>query len=508
MDFIFNPETGSMSLLQAVPVILHFLVMLILSVYSCHAYVMVYLYRKHRRQGQQPQAEPGVWPVVTVQLPMYNERYVVKRLVDAVCSMDYPRDRLEVQILDDSTDETREVARELADRWRARGVDIKYIHRTDRTGYKAGALKAGLEVARGEFLALFDADFVPPRDFLRRMMPRFDTPDVGAVQARWGHLNDRTSALTRSLAIGLDAHFAVEHAARSASGLFINFNGTAGVWRKATIVDAGNWQADTLTEDLDLSYRAQMRGWRFRYADDVVCPAEIPAEVDGLKSQQYRWTKGAIQTARKILPRLWRRPDLSLKVKLEGTIHLTHNIVFPVMLTLSLLSWPLLVLQQNVAASRNYFLWASTFIVWAFSYPLFYAVAQRRIYADWRRRLLHLPGLMACAVGMSLINTKAVLSGLVQDAGPFIRTPKYDLANDGGSWLGKTYRARVDNTALVELLLAVYLAVTVGYSAVHGQLGILPFLVLPLWGFAWVGWLSLRNSLGWRRTGGGIMADG
>ncbi|MCP4574109.1 MAG: glycosyltransferase [bacterium] len=494
-----------MSLLQMAPLALHLLVMVVLSIYSCHAYVMVALYwRQRRRLGHVPPLPtPAVWPTVTVQLPIYNEKYVVARLVDAVCRLDYPRDRLEVQVLDDSTDETAQLARDLVDRWRARGVDIHYLHRTDRTGYKAGALKAGLDTATGEFLALFDADFVPAPDFLRAIMPRFDAPDIGAVQARWGHLNDGTSALTRALAIGLDAHFVVEHAARNASGLFINFNGTAGVWRKETIVSAGNWQADTLTEDLDLSYRAQLRGWRFRYADDVVCPAEIPAEVDGLKSQQYRWTKGAIQTARKILPRLWRQPDLGLLVKLEGTVHLTHNIVFPVMLTLSLLSLPLLFLRETVDASRAYFMWASVFLVWAVSYPLFYAVAQRRIHPDWRRRLLHLPGLMACAVGMSLINTRAVVSGLLNRVSPFVRTPKYDLTNRRGSWTDKQYRARIDNTAVMELVLALYLAVSLAYGATHGQLAVLPFLALPVWGFAWIGWLSLRNSLQPRVGGDG-----
>jgi len=491
-----------MSALQAAPLVLHLLVMLILSVYSCHAYVMVLLYRRHRRKEEEHAAEPEIWPTVTVQLPLYNEQYVVTRLVDAVCRLDYPHDRLEIQILDDSTDETVDLVRELADHWRNRGLDISIIHRVDRTGFKAGALKEGLAVAKGEFLAVFDADFVPPDDFLRRVIPRFNQSNVGAVQTRWGHLNDRTSALTRALAIGLDAHFAVEHTARNTAGLFINFNGTAGVWRRETIVDAGNWSADTLTEDLDLSYRAQMRGWRFIYADDVVCPAEIPADVRGLKSQQYRWTKGAIQTARKILPDLWRRPELGLKVKLEGTIHLTHNIVFPVLLVLSLLAGPLVFLRTNVPAAERYFLWATTFIVWAFSYPLFYAMAQHHIYRDWRKRLLYLPGLMACAVGMSLINTKAVLSGLPNRPSPFVRTPKYDLSNNAGigctqsTWRDKKYRARVDNTTLAELLIATYLLATMIYAASNGQLSMAPLLILPLWGFTWVGWLSLRSSFG------------
>ncbi len=496
-----------MTVFETAPLVLHLFVMLVLSVYSSHAYVMVYLYQRNGRRISPVPNAPETWPTVTVQLPLYNEKYVVARLLDAVCHLDYPAESLEVQVLDDSTDETQQMTRDLVRQWQSRGLDITYLHRTDRTGFKAGALKEGLAVAKGEYLALFDADFVPPADFLKNIIPRFDTPDIGAVQARWGHLNDQSNQLTRSLAIGLDAHFAIEHTARNSSGLFINFNGTAGVWRKDTIVDAGNWQADTLTEDLDLSYRAQMRGWRFLYADDVVCPAEIPADVRGLKTQQYRWTKGAIQTARKVLPQLWRRSDLDLKVKLEGTIHLTHNIVFPVMLTLSLLSGPMLLLQENVPASRQYFVWASTFLVWSLSYPLFYAEAQRRIYPNWRRRLLHLPGLMACAIGLSVINTRAVLSGLMNRTSPFVRTPKYNLDNRGSTesghkHFGRIYRTQVDITALAELLLAGYLVVAGAYGVSHGQMNILPLLFLPAWGFAWIGWQSLRGSLGFSSTVG------
>lgn len=489
-----------MPLLQMVPLAMHLFMMLILSIYASHAYVMLFVYhRSRRRSPESPPLEPSIWPLVTIQLPLFNEKYVVARLVDAVCQVDYPAACLEIQILDDSTDETRALAQNLTDQWRARGVDITYLHRSDRTGYKAGALKAGLAVAKGEFLAIFDADFVPPVDFLRRMMPHFDAPDIGVVQSRWGHMNDRTNALTRSLAVGLDAHFSIEHTARKASGLFINFNGTAGVWRKQAIVQAGNWQADTLTEDLDISYRAQMCGWRFLYVDDVVCPAEIPADVAGLKSQQYRWSKGAIQTARKILPSLWRQPDLPLKVKLEGTIHLTHCIVFPVMLVLSILTGPLMFLQIEVPNSHPYFLWASVFLIWSLSYPLFYGTAQRQIYPDWRRRLFHLPSLMAFAMGMSLVNTKAVMSGLMKRVSPFVRTPKYNLANGRSSSSCRQYQPRVDMTTAVELVMSVYLISALVYSALNGQYRFMPLILLPAWGFTWVGWLSLWSSLEWPR---------
>ena len=468
--------------------------MVVLCLFSFHAYLMVVLYRRRRAPAAPPNA-PAVWPAVTVQLPIYNERYVVRRLIEAVCALDYPRGKLEIQVLDDSTDDTRSIVTELVNQYRAAGIDITHVHRTDRTGFKAGALKAGLATAKGEFLAIFDADFVPPADFLRRTLPHFRDAGVAVTQTRWGHLNADYSLLTQAMAVGLDAHFVLEHGARNAHSLFINFNGTAGVWRKAAILDAGNWQADTLTEDVDISYRAQLRGWRLVYLNDVVCDGEIPAEVQGLKNQQYRWAKGTIQTAKKLVPRIWASRTLSPLAKWEATTHLTNHIVFPVMLLLFVLLWPILHVKVTQDITGLYFAASSVFLVFAGSYPLFYAYAQREIYDDWKRRLLFVPLLMASAVGMSVVNSKAVFSALLGRKSPFVRTPKYRLDDRAGSWRGKKYKGTKDATVLVELALAAYSAAGIWYAASHGQVTAIPFMLLPCLGFGWIGGLSAMQAL-------------
>lgn len=476
---------------------LYGVLMAVLSIYSLHAYLMVYLYRKHRGKADKPKRRYQVWPRVTVQLPIYNEKYVVERLIESACSLDYPQDRLEIQVLDDSTDETRQLAENIVRRHQLRGVDIVHLHRADRTGFKAGALRQGLKVAKGQFLAIFDADFLPPADFLKRMMPYFAKGDIGLVQARWGHLNGESCLLTRSQTIGLDAHFVIEHGARNAEGIFINFNGTAGIWRRKAIEDAGNWQDDTLTEDMDLSYRAQLAGWRFVYVNDVVCPAEVPAEVNGYKAQQYRWAKGAIQTAKKLLPRIWRTPNLPLKVKWEATIHLTNHLVFPVMLLVALLSLPMMVIKVSTSASRGFFIGATVFTASAFSYPLFYIYAQKEIYPDWKRRVLFLPILMAGAIGLSVTNTKAVLGAAFNRRSAFIRTPKYNLKGRAAVRRGAAahYRAAFSGTVVPELILFAYISYALWYSVRHLQLATAPFVLIYWLGFLFIGSLSLYQGL-------------
>jgi cellulose synthase/poly-beta-1,6-N-acetylglucosamine synthase-like glycosyltransferase len=481
-----------MSITDILLLVFYSLLMLVLSVYSFHAYLMVYLYKKNRKSREKSRCSMEEWPAVTVQLPIYNEQYVVERLVTAACTLDYPKDKLEVQVLDDSTDETRELAAGLVERFSGQGINVVHLHRTNRHGYKAGALKAGLERARGEFLAIFDADFVPPSDFLKKMMPYFSSPEIGLVQARWGHLNGEASLLTRGQAIGLDAHFVIEHGARNSSGIFMNFNGTAGVWRKSAIIGAGNWHDDTLTEDMDLSYRAQLAGWRFVYVNDVVCPAEVPEEVHGFKAQQYRWAKGAIQTAKKLLPRIWRNAKIPFLIKWEATIHLTNHIVFPVMLLVTLLSYPMLIIKVSQAASRGFFIGATVFTISAFSYPLFYIYAQKEIYPDWRRRICFLPILMAGAIGLSVINTKAVLSALFGRQSAFARTPKYGKSK---GWAGKKYRAKFSFTVVFEVLLVIYTTIALWYALKNLQLASVPFLLLYWVGFLFIGALSLKHSL-------------
>ena len=325
----------------------YFFVLIVLAIYGWHRYYLVYLYMKHR--DKEPRQGPPLHPlpVVTIQLPLYNEMYVADRLIASVCAIDYPRELLEIQVLDDSVDETRGIAELAVRRFAAEGIDIKYIHRVDRAGYKAGALEAGLTTARGEFIAIFDADFIPSPDFLIRLMPHFREPKVAMVQARWGHINQDYSLLTKIQAILLDGHFILEHGGRNRGGRFFNFNGTAGVWRREAINDAGGWQHDTLTEDLDLSYRAQLRGWQFVFVPTLIAPAEVPVEMKAFKSQQHRWAKGSIQTCRKLLPRIL-RSKLPLGVKIEAFFHLTANFNYPLMCILSILMFPSMVIRYNM----------------------------------------------------------------------------------------------------------------------------------------------------------------
>jgi cellulose synthase/poly-beta-1,6-N-acetylglucosamine synthase-like glycosyltransferase len=484
-----------MSTYDILLLVFYCLMMLVLSVYSFHAYLMVYLYRKNRASRQKVRCDITEWPSVTVQLPIYNEQYVVERLIASAAALDYPKDKLEIQVLDDSTDETKEHALKLTEQYRKQGINIVHLHRTDREGFKAGALKAGLAAAQGEFLAIFDADFVPPSDFLKNMMPYFSSPRIGLVQARWGHINGQASLLTKGQAIGLDAHFVIEHGARNSSGIFMNFNGTAGIWRKQAIINAGDWQQDTLTEDMDLSYRAQLAGWEFVYVNDIVCPAEVPEEVHGYKAQQYRWAKGAIQTAKKLLPRIWRDPSLSGLRKWEATIHLTNHIVFPVMLMVTLLSFPMMILKVSQVASRGFFIGATVFTICAFSYPIFYIYAQKEIYPDWRRRICFLPILMAGAIGLSVINSKAVFSALCNRQSAFARTPKYNLTlGKPKGWSGKKYKAKFELTVILELLLVAYTSAALWYAFEHMQLASVPFLLLYWLGFLFVGSLSVAHS--------------
>src|SRR6478752_7009934 len=325
----------------------YFFVLIILAVYGWHRYYLVYLYLRNRGKEPKVGGTLSPQPVVTIQLPLYNEMYVADRLIASVCAIEYPRELLEIQVLDDSTDETRGIAEAAVRRFAAEGVDIKYLHRSDRNGYKAGALEAGLKQARGEFVGIFDADFLPSPDFLTRVMPQFADDKVGMVQARWGHINQDYSLLTKIQSILLDGHFVLEHGGRYRAGRFFNFNGTAGVWRAAAIADAGGWQHDTLTEDLDLSYRAQLRGWQFVFVPDLIAPAEVPVEMNAFKSQQHRWAKGSIQTCRKLLPEIL-RAKVPLGVKAEAFFHLTANFNYPLMCVLSVLMFPSMVIRYNM----------------------------------------------------------------------------------------------------------------------------------------------------------------
>src|SRR5438270_2674420 len=479
-----------MTPVETVTLALYFFVLIILAVYGWHRYYLVWLYIRHR--SNQPKAGPPLhpMPVVTIQLPLYNEMYVADRLIASVCAIDYPRELLEIQVLDDSIDETRSVADLAVRRFAAEGVDIKYFHRTNRRGYKAGALEEGMRVARGEFIAIFDADFLPSRDFLARLMPHFADAAVGMVQARWGHINQDYSLLTKIQSILLDGHFVLEHGGRNRSGRFFNFNGTAGIWRREAIGDSGGWQHDTLTEDLDLSYRAQLRGRKFIFLPQVVSPAEVPVEMNSFKSQQHRWAKGSIQTCLKLLPRILRSKQ-PLSVKAEAFFHLTANFNYPLMCVLSVLMAPSMVIRYNMGWYEMLLIDVPLFFAATFSVCNFYLVCQREIYADWRARIKYLPFLMSIGIGLCVNNTRAVVEALLNKQTEFARTPKYRIEADSDDFVGKKYRQSVAVQPLIELALGLYFTATVFYALANQIYGTLPFLVLFQIGFLYTGLLSI-----------------
>lgn len=474
----------------------YFASLTILFGFGLHGLVMIYFYHKTSHIPPHTTPELDEFPMVTVQLPFYNELYVVDRLVRSVCAMDYPKDKLEIQLLDDSTDETVELSHRLAAEFREKGYDISVHHRTDRTGFKAGALKEGLQSAKGEFIAVFDADFVPKQYFLLKTVPHFQNPQVGMVQTRWEHLNEEYSFLTRAQALALDGHFVIEQQVRNKAGFFINFNGTAGIWRKSCIADAGDWHADTLAEDLDLSYRAQLRGWKFVFLNDVTSPAELPADINALKTQQFRWTKGAVETAKKLLPSVW-KSKLPLSVKAECTVHLTSNIVFPFILLVALLNIPLVVIKNEVGGYDEYFTLMSIFVLASISTFMFYLYAQRAIHLDWRRRLMLFPVFMAGSMGFAVNNTKAVFEALAGKKSEFKRTPKYRIVEAGDDWKAKKYvQKKIGVAVVIELLFTAYFMYGIGASIYYREIAAIPFQVMFLAGFATVGTLSLRHALG------------
>lgn len=483
-----------MSPLETGILVLYFFILSILAVYGWHRYYLVYEYMKHRDRVPGPKALPADLPKVCVQLPIYNEMYVVDRLIDAVAEIDYPHDKLEIQVLDDSTDETRAIAELAVLRHAAKGLKIEYIHRTDRSGYKAGALENGLTRTDAPFVAIFDADFVPPKDFLVRTLGHFADEKVGMVQARWGHINQDYSLLTKMQSILLDGHFVLEHGARNRAGCFFNFNGTAGIWRRAVIADAGGWQHDTLTEDLDLSYRAQLRGWKFVFMPDLVSPAELPVEMNSFKSQQHRWAKGSIQTCRKVLPQIL-ASDLPFKIKAEAFFHLTANFNYLLMVLLSALMFPAMYVRYSMGWTEMLLIDVPLFAAATFSVANFYTVCQRELYTDWVSRLKYLPVVMAVGIGLAVNNTKAVLEALFRKETAFARTPKYGVERTGDEWQGKKYHQSMLVQPLIELGLGLYFTGTVLYALANGIYGTLPFLMLFQAGFLYTGGTSLIQQL-------------
>jgi cellulose synthase/poly-beta-1,6-N-acetylglucosamine synthase-like glycosyltransferase len=472
----------------------YFIVLTILAAYGAHRYWLVYLYYKNKKN--KTTTPPACFsrehlPRITVQLPIFNEQYVVERLLDAVCRLDYPKDKLDIQLLDDSTDETVQVARILVERYAALGHPVTYLHRDNREGYKAGALAEGLKTAQGEFIAIFDADFVPPPDFLLKCIHHFTDPKVGMVQTRWTHINRNYSVLTQVEAILLDGHFVLEHSGRARSGRYFNFNGTAGMWRRRAIDEAGGWEHDTLTEDTDLSYRAQLRGWKFLYLQDVECPAELPIEMTAFKTQQARWAKGLIQVSMKILPQVF-ASDSTRQQKVEAWYHLTANLSYPLMIVLSVLLMPAMIIRFYQGWFQMVYIDLPLFMASTFSISSFYLVSQKELFPKtWWKSLLYLPLLMALGIGLTVTNTRAVLEALAGKQTAFARTPKYRVESKKDRVGAKKYRRRLGWVPWIELLIGSYFALAVVYAVENENYITVPFLCLFVFGYWVTGLMSL-----------------
>jgi cellulose synthase/poly-beta-1,6-N-acetylglucosamine synthase-like glycosyltransferase len=456
--------------------------LVVLFFYSMHSFILIYYYFKFRNRRRRKPKKLAEYPQVTVQLPIYNEKYVVHRLIKSVTELDYPRSKLEIQVLDDSSDDTSDIAARLVAEYRNHRFDIHHIRRGSRDGYKAGALQYGLAFAKGDYIAILDADF------LIELLPEFNSPNVAGVQSRWGHLNHDDSMLTRAQAIGLDNHFAMEQRLRYNAGFFINFNGTCGIWRKDAITDAGGWHSDTLAEDLDLSYRVQLLGWKIKFRDDFVVLGELPASAESFKIQQNRWAKGTIQVARKLLPQVL-KAKMAKIAKYEAFVHLTCHVNFLAMLGLAIFS-PLIVYfkVENIVAD-GYFIFASFFTIGAIGYPYLYFLSQRELYPDYRRRIPFIASVIAFSMGLSVSNSNAVIEGWLNRKNVFRRTPKSG---------GETRGYRVESRSIIpfiEILMGIYIFVALVYVIVNLQLILIPFLLFYSFGFLNLGLMSLKDKM-------------
>lgn len=488
-------------------ILVYIIDILALFYYGVHCYAMVHLFLKHRNKCE---TEPnqlkvlvkqmGQWPKVTIQLPMFNEYYVVERLIDATVKIKYPKNKLEIQVLDDSTDETQKVAAKKVAEYKKKGYDIKLIHRDNRQGHKAGALREAQEKAKGEFIAIFDADFIPAEDFLEKTIPHFyEAGDIGMVQTRWGHINADYNILTKAQSLGIDGHFIIEQIARGGSGLWMNFNGTAGVWRKECIYDAGNWESDTLTEDFDLSYRAELRGWRFKYIADVVNPAELPATVSAYKSQQFRWCKGSIQTAVKLAPVIW-KADLPWKIKLEALTHLTNYSVHPLMIINILATLPLLYFNEYYANLTLPMLFAVAFFlsIGTFGPMTMYLVSQKALYNKWFHRLMWMPVLTMIGTGIAVNNTRAWWEAIVGKKSQFVRTPKLKLEKTSDKLVERrkySETIKLDKTAFIEMGMGFYILLTIYTAIAMDKTLVIPFMLIYAGGFFYTAFYTLFENM-------------
>lgn len=480
-----------MDLLKFIFLFFYFGILTILSIYGCHRYYLVFLYYRHKKNGPKSSLKFKKLPQVSIQLPIYNEMYVIERILNAVANLNYPKRLLHIQILDDSTDETRKIVQPLIESLKEDGFLMDYIHRKNRHGYKAGALDMGLKATNSEFIYIFDADFIPDPEMIHKTIHFFTNPEVGMVQVRWDHINRDDSVLTQVQSILLDGHFMIEHTARHRSGKFFNFNGTAGVWRKEAIASSGGWHHDTLTEDLDLSYRAQLQGWKFIYLPHVTSPAELPVEMNAFKSQQYRWVKGSVETGKKLLPKIW-KSSFPLGVKIEATFHLTNNISYLLMMALFILIFPAMLVRFSEGWKHLAMIDAPLFIASFFSISAFYLCSQKEIdEKSWVKRIRFLPLLSSMGIGLSINNAKAVFEALLGKKSSFQRTPKYGVHTLKDNWRVKKYRGQKTKLAWVEFAFGIYFVFLSLFAFLTQRFIMVPFFVLFFIGFLYTWFLSL-----------------
>ncbi len=478
---------------------IYILCLLCILIYSLVQSHLTFLYLKSKKQKTELPELPMELPRVTIQLPIYNELYVVERLLRKVAEMDYPTDLLEIQVLDDSTDETVELIASLVAEIAKLGIDMKHVRRTDRVGFKAGALEYGMKQAKGEFIAIFDADFLPEKDFLMKTLPYFENKEIGLVQTKWEHLNKDYNVLTRLLGMALDAHFTIEQKGRNSNGNFMNFNGTAGVWRRECIETSGGWSADTLTEDLDLSYRAQLMGWKMKYVEEFTSPAEIPAFLQAVRSQQYRWNKGGAEVARKNL-RTIIKSDLPFHVKLHAGFHLLNTGIFICVFLAAVVSVPLLyfisegdILQQALTISGVFFL---GFILLSSFFWVSMRQRNKNALTTTLNFIVFFPIFLSLSMGLSLFNSIAVMEGYMGIRSPFIRTPKFNIVGKEAQTLDNQYiRSRIPAIAILEGLLAVYFGLAIWFACAHGLYPFVPYHAMLALGFGGIFFYSVKHSV-------------
>jgi len=475
---------------------LYLLVMLLLFVYSMGQLHLTFAYLKARKRKQDATPALENFPFITVQLPIYNEEYVIDRLIDSVCKLDYPNDKLEIQVLDDSTDESVKMVAAKIKEHQEKGINIQHIQRPERTGFKAGALEYGLKEAKGEFIAIFDADFLPPSNFLLKTIPHFNEKNIGVVQTRWGHINKEYSLFTKMQAFALNAHFSVEQTGRSFSKSFINFNGTAGVWRKSCIKDAGGWSAETLTEDLDLSYRAQLKGWAFKFLEEVESPAELPILMPAIKSQQYRWNKGAAETAVKHLGKVF-KSSLPLQTKLHASFHLLNSSIFVLLLVGGIISLPVLYIKYLHPEIDFFFHIATVFLIGFMSIGFFFWVSTKKApYTKSSDRFMpSFFAFMTISMGLSYHNAMAVVEGLLGKKTPFIRTPKFNSTNSKAKIAGNKYLSqKIDGNTLIEIFLGIYFMAGIVLAYFINDIGLVPFHLMLSIGLLTVSYQSIKGA--------------